>query len=170
MPFRPARDSFSGFRQQQQPPLVTAGDTVDGIHKHTSSRMLHHQVRLSSARLTAETVGFISLTCQRNVSSLTCLPLLLQSQLGLDGQVSPQRYAAAAYGHIAQGIDSYDVAARHLQGGSRPFHHPMQFNPGNPMHRVQSFPTVAGGVPFKNQYFMMNNSVPNSIVGVYGAR
>ncbi|KAM3039844.1 hypothetical protein ACUV84_022822 [Puccinellia chinampoensis] len=136
MPFRPARDSFSGFRQQQQqPPLVTAGDIVDGIHKHTSSRMLHHQ-----------------------------------SQLGFDGQVSPQRYAPAAYGHIAQGIDSYDVAARHLLGGSRPFHHPVQFNPGNPMHRVQSFPTVAGGVPFKNQYFMMNNSVPNSTVGVYGPR
>ncbi|CAM0874280.1 unnamed protein product [Alopecurus aequalis] len=137
MPFRPARedprDSFSGF--QQQPPLVTAGDVVDGHQKHSSSRMLHHQ-----------------------------------GHLAFDGQVSSQQYGATAYGHIAQGIDSYDVAARHLLGGSRPFHKPKQFNPGNPILRVQSLPSVAGGVPFNNQYFMMNNSVPSYTVGVYGPR
>jgi hypothetical protein len=44
----------------------------------------------------------------------------------------------------------------------------MQFNPGNSMLRVKSLPSVA--VPFKNQYFMVNNSVPSSTVGAYGPR
>ncbi|XP_047073884.1 protein TIFY 6a-like [Lolium rigidum] len=97
-----------------------------------------------------------------------------QSQFGFDGRVSPQQYAAAvAHAH---GVDSYDVPARHHLGvaqaaGSRPFHHPMQLNPGNPMLRVQSLPSVAAGaVPFKNQYLMMNSPVPSSTVGVYGPR
>lgn len=91
-----------------------------------------------------------------------------QSQFGFDGHVSPQQYSALAHAHD---IDSYDVAARHLQGGSRPFHQPiMQFNPGNPMLRVQTLPSVAGGVQFKNPYLMMNNPVPSSTVGVYGPR
>jgi len=91
-----------------------------------------------------------------------------QSQFGFDCHVSPQQYAAVPHAH---GIDSYDVAARHLQGGSRSFHQPiMQFNPGNPMLRVQTLPSVAGGVQFKNPYLMMNNPVPSSTVGVYGPR
>jgi hypothetical protein len=99
--------------------------------------------------------------------SLTCSLLLLQSQFGFDGHVSAHQYAAVAHAAHGHGVDSYDVAARHLQS-SRPFHHPMQFNPGNPMLRVQSLPSVA--VPFKNQYFMVNNSVPSSTVGAYGPR
>ncbi|XP_051205162.1 protein TIFY 6a [Lolium perenne] len=97
-----------------------------------------------------------------------------QSKFGFDGRISPQQYAAAvAHAH---GVDSYDVPARHHhvpQAGSRPFHHPMQLNQGNhPVLRVQSLPSVAaaGGVPFKNQYLMMNSPVPSSTVGVYGPR
>lgn len=128
MSFRPAReDSFSGFRQQQ-PAVVTAGDT---IKRHSSPWMPHHQH---------------------------------QSQFGFDGHVSSQQYAAVAHAH---GIESYDVAARH---GSRPFYQPMQFNPGNPMLRVQSLPSVAGGIPFNSQYLMMGAPVPSSTVGVYGPR
>ncbi|KAM0905759.1 hypothetical protein ACQ4PT_017189 [Festuca glaucescens] len=93
-----------------------------------------------------------------------------QGQFGFDGRASPQQYAAAA-AH-AHGIDSYDVPARHhlvpQAAGSRPF---LQFNPGNPMLRVQSLPSVAAGaVPFKNQYLMMNSPVPSSTLGVYGPR
>jgi hypothetical protein len=50
-----------------------------------------------------------------HASSLTCLLLFLQSQFGFDGHVSPQHYAA-----MAHGVDSYNLAARHLVQGVDP--------------------------------------------------
>jgi jasmonate ZIM domain-containing protein len=93
-----------------------------------------------------------------------------QRQFGFDGHVSPQQYATAAHGHRAQVMDSYGAAAHHLLGGSRPFCHPVPSNPGNPILRVQSLPSVAGGGTFKNQCFNMSNAVAGSTVGLYGPR
>lgn len=134
-----ALDQFSFSGFRQPPPAVPAGDSFDCIKKH-------------------------------HASSPVTMPHH-QRQFGLDGQASSnlRQYAAAVHGHCAQGMDPYAVPGHHLQGGSRSFNHPMSFNPGNQMVRVQSLPTAAGsGVPFRNQYFTNNNAVASSKVGVYG--
>ncbi|KAG8087255.1 hypothetical protein GUJ93_ZPchr0010g10346 [Zizania palustris] len=139
------RFSLSGFRPPLPlplPPHVAAGDAFDGAAMKQATPVVAHQ-----------------------------------RQFGFDGPVSWQQHAAAAHGHHhEQGLDSYGVAAaHHLQGGSRTVHpsassprHPVPFSQPNPMLRVQSLPDVAGGSPFKNQFFTASNAVAGSTVGVYG--
>ncbi|CAL5074393.1 unnamed protein product [Urochloa decumbens] len=84
-----------------------------------------------------------------------------QRSFGADSQ----QYAAAV--HRAQ-------PQQHAMNGARVIPVSSPFNQNNPMFRVQSSPSLpngtVGGAPFRQPPFAMNNTVPNSIVGVYGTR
>ncbi|XP_062199077.1 protein TIFY 6b-like [Phragmites australis] len=86
-----------------------------------------------------------------------------QRSFGADSHGSPP-YAAAHRGQPPQ----------HALNGARVIPALLPFNQSNPMFRVQSLPTlpdgVAGGGPFKQPSFSMNNTVAASAVGVYGTR